>query len=791
MKVIKRNGDQEDVSFDKVLRRIKVLSDGLDVDIFELAKNVCSRIYDGVKTSELDELAAHMCSSMIVEHPHYGALASRIIISNHHKNTSPSLSETVNLLFNNTDGDGNPFPLVSEELYANVMQNREKLNAYIDYSRDYTFDYFGFKTLERGYLMKSGGKTIERPQHMFMRVALGIHGSDIRDALATYDLMSKKYFTHATPTLFNAGTPRPQNSSCYLVHVKDDSIDGIYETLSDCAAISKYAGGIGLHVHNVRSRNSLIKGTNGLSTGIVPMLRVFNATARYVNQSGKRNGSIAIFLEPWHADIEQFMDLRKNFGNEEDRTRDLFLAVWVPDLFMRRVRDGGVWSLMCPNTCKGLSDVYGAEFDELYESYEKQGRFVKQVPAQELWFRILESQIETGVPYVGYKDHVNRKTNQSNIGIIKSSNLCMEICQVSTPDEISVCNLASICLPSFLKESSGQGELEFDFASLQDVVRVIVKNLNKIIDNNFYPCPKAKVSNLRHRPIGIGVQGLADLFIRLRMPFDSEQANELNRDIFAAMYFAALDESCRLAEKMGAYETFAGSPASLGLLQFDLWGVTPVATHEWDSLKARIGKFGLRNSLLLAPMPTASTSQIMGFNECFEPITSNIYKRKTLAGEFIIVNKYLVDDLVGLGLWTKDMKNRIIIAEGSVQDIESIPDGIKSLYKTAWEIKQKAIIDMAATRGPYICQSQSMNLFLANPDFKKLSSMHFYAWQKGLKTGMYYLRTKPKAKTQQFTIDPSQSRLANARLPPTSLSKNTDESEDIAACPIGCTSCSS
>ena len=751
MKVIKRNGQREDVSFDKVLRRIATLSDGLDVDACEVAKNVCVRIYDGVNTSELDELAAHMCSSMLTEHPDYGTLASRIIISNHHKNTSPSFSETVQMLRDNRDAAGQPFPLVSDELYQVVMQNRDKLNSYIDYSRDYTFDYFGFKTLERGYLMKTGARVVERPQHMFMRVAIGIHGADLKDALTTYDLMSKKYFVHATPTLFNAGTPRPQNSSCYLVQMKDDSIAGIYDTLADCAKISKFAGGIGLHVHDIRARNSIIRGTNGASTGLIPMLRVFNATARYVNQGGKRNGSIAIFVEPWHADVEPFLELRKNFGNEEDRARDLFLALWVPDLFMRRVRDNATWSLMCPNACPGLSDVFGDEFDALYERYEREGRYVKQVPAQDLWYKILEAQVETGVPYIGYKDAVNRKTNQANLGTIKSSNLCMEICQVSTPDEISVCNLASICLPTFVRDGAA-----FDFDALHAVVPVVVKNLNKIIDRNYYPVEEARRSNLRHRPVGVGVQGLADVFIRLRLPFDSPDAADLNRRIFATIYHAAVQESCRLAELYGPYETFAGSPASRGVLQFDMWGVAePDGRYDWDALKRRVAANGLRNSLLVAPMPTASTSQIMGFNECFEPITSNIYKRRTLAGEFIIVNKYLVQDLVERGLWNRELKNKIIVAEGSVQDVAGIPDELKALYKTVWEIRQKVVIDMAAARGPYVCQSQSMNLFARDPDFKRLTSMHFYAWQAGLKTGMYYLRTKAKARAQQFTIEPA------------------------------------
>lgn len=755
MRVIKRDSQSEDVSFDKVLRRIQTLSDGLSVDACEVAKNVCARIYDGVRTSELDELAAHMCSSLMTEHPDYGVLASRIIISNHHKNTSPSFSETIQYLRDNRDAGGTPVPLVGQELCDVVALHRDKINNYIDYSRDYAFDYFGFKTLERGYLMRVDERVVERPQHMFMRVALGIHGADIKDALATYDLMSRKYFVHATPTLFNAGTPRPQNSSCYLVHMRDDSISGIYETLSDCAAISKYAGGIGMHVHNIRARNSIIRGTNGQSTGLVPMLRVFNATARYVNQGGKRNGSIAIFVEPWHADVFDFLELRKNFGNEDERCRDLFLALWVPDLFMRRVRENGTWSLMCPNACPGLADAVGDAFVELYERYETEGRFVRQVPAQDLWFKVLEAQVETGVPYIGYKDSVNRKTNQANLGTIKSSNLCMEVCQVSTPDEVSVCNLASLCLPTFVRPGADGGPPEFDFAALHDVVPVVVKNLNKVIDRNYYPIDKAQRSNLRHRPIGVGVQGLADVFIRMRLPFDSPEAAALNERIFACIYHAAVEESCRLAELYGPYETFDGSPASRGVLQFDMWGVDdPVGGYDWGALKERVKTHGLRNSLLVAPMPTASTSQIMGFNECFEPITSNIYKRRTLAGEFIIVNKYLVADLVKLGLWNRELKNRIVVAEGSVQDVPGVPDDLKALYKTVWEIKQKVIIDMAATRGAYVCQSQSMNLFMRDPDFKRLSNMHFYAWQAGLKTGMYYLRTKAKAKAQQFTIEP-------------------------------------
>jgi ribonucleoside-diphosphate reductase alpha subunit len=758
MQVCKRNNDVEEVSFDKVLKRLKLLAHGftepLNVNVFELAQKVCSRIYDGVKTRELDELAAMLCSSMMLDHPDYGILASRIVTSNHHKNTSPSFSETVQILFDNG--------VVSAALYSIVMNNKEKLNTHIDYSRDYDYDYFGFMTLEKMYLLKVNGKVVERVQHMLMRVALGIHGEDIKDALNTYDLMSKKYFIHATPTLFNAGTPIPQMSSCFLVHMQSDSIDGIFNTLKDCAQISKHAGGIGLHIHNIRGKNSYIKGTNGTSSGIIPMLRVFNNTARYVNQAGRRNGSIAIFLEPWHVDIFPFLELKKNQGHEEERSRDLFYALWVPDLFMQRVQEDGDWSLMCPDKCKGLENVYGDEFKELYERYESDGMASSKVKARELWNKILEAQIETGVPYIGYKDHVNRKTNQSNIGTIKSSNLCMEICQVSKPDEIAVCNLASVCLKTFVEDSTEDNIKEFNFEKLHAVVKTCTKNLNKVIDANYYPVDKAEKSNKLHRPIGIGIQGLADAFILLGLPFESEAAMKLNEQIFETMYHAALEASVDLAVMYGPYQTFEGSPASKGILQFDMWNHDPTnERYDWTSLKARIMKHGLRNSLLIAPMPTASTSQILGSNECFEPFTSNVYKRKTLAGDFIVINKYLVRDLIRLGIWSKDVKDQIVLHEGSLQTIESIPSELKELYKTVWEIKQKAIIDHAAIRGPFICQSQSMNLFMENPDFQKLSSMHFYAWNKGLKTGIYYLRSKAKAKAQQFTIDPKLSKYAN------------------------------
>jgi ribonucleotide reductase alpha subunit len=967
MKVIKRSGDCEDVSFDKVLNRLKNLCDGLDIDIYDIGQKVCSRIYDNVATSELDELAAQICSSLIVSNPDYGEMASRIIISNHHKNTSPSFSETVNMLYSNTDNEGRHCPLVSQEVYDIVNKNKEKLNSYIDYYRDYSFDYFGFKTLERSYLLKVNGKIVERPQHMLMRVSLGIHGYDIKDALQTYDLMSKKYFIHATPTLFNAGTTRPQLSSCFLL-ASEDSINGIYDTLKECANISKYAGGIGMHIHTIRAKGSRIRGTNGNSTGVIPMLRVFNNTARYVNQcftpdtlvyssdgmkmmkdvwvddflmtvdgsfkkvnyvstkgvreeemlkiytsalnqplkctkvhqigvmygdtvifkaaqdikvddmlyyppevayelnaevkrdflrdcvcggykafvtkvetftytgdvydfnmmdnhnyltshgivhnSGKRNGSIAVYLEPWHADIENFLDLRKPHGTEEERTRDLFLALWIPDLFMKRVKENGVWSLMCPDSCPRLSDTYGQEFEELYEAYEKEGKFVKQVPAQKVWFKILESQIESGQPYMLYKDACNMKSNQKNLGVIKSSNLCTEIIEYTDTNETSVCNLNSIALPTFFDSL----KWEFCYEKLHEIAKIVTKNLNKVIDITFYPVDKARRSNLRHRPIGIGVQGLADLFVMMKLPFDSPEAAQVNKYIFETIYHGALEASMEISKKRheyalelygdktdaqsylaylkynefdplvtskypGAYSTFEGSPASEGILQFDMWNVEPSTRYDWDTLKQDIKKYGLRNSLLLAPMPTASTSQILGFNECFEPFTSNLYKRKTLAGEFIIVNKYLIKDLIKLGIWSNELKDKIILAEGSIQDIMEIPEELRNLYKTVWEIKQKTIIDMAADRAAYICQSQSMNLFMEDPDFKKLSSMHFYAWGKGLKTGMYYLRSKPRGKAQKFTIDPNMSKLANLATPP--------EKKNVVCTDEVCTICSS
>ena len=784
MRVIKRNDEMEDVSFDKVLNRLKNLSSGLTIDVSEIAQKVCSRIYDGVKTYELDELAAYLCSSMSIEHPDYSILASRIIISNHHKNTSPSFSETIHILYNNKDNHDNQVPLVSDELYNIVNKNKEKLNTHIDYQRDYLFDYFGFKTLERAYLLRVNKKIIERPQHMWMRVAIGIHGNDIKDVLHTYDLMSKKYFTHATPTLFNAGTNRPQLSSCFLCSINDDSVAGIFDSLKEVALISKYAGGIGLHIHQIRGNGSQIRGTNGTSNGIIPMLRVFNNTARYIDQEGKRLGSIAIYLETWHSDIESFLELKKNHGSEEDRCRDLFLALWISDLFMERVKSEGKWSLMCPDKCKGLSDVYGDDFKKLYEKYESEGKYYKQINAQDLWFKILEAQIEQGVPYILYKDAANRKSNQKNLGTIKSSNLCAEVLIYSSQEETGVCNLASICLPTYVDDGV------FNFDKLHEITKVITKNLNKVIDKNFYPIEKARISNLKHRPIGIGVQGLADVFIKLRYPFESENAKQLNKEIFETIYHAAVEASMELSKKryniindikninskildedinnyinefeknipnpkyIGAYSSFEGSPMSQGLFQFDLWNAEPSSRYDWDKLRTDIMEYGIRNSLLLSPMPTASTSQIMGFNESFEPFTNNIFQRKTLSGEFIVINKYLINDLISKGLWNKELKDTIVLHEGSVQNIPEIDDEMKGIYKTAWEIKQRNIIDMSADRGQYICQTQSLNIFMEEPDFQKLSSMHFYGHSKGLKTGSYYLRTRPKAKTQQFTIDP-------------------------------------
>ena len=932
MYVVKRNGEREEVSFDKILKRIKYLSGCLGCPLSELTVNpsiitqqVCSRIFNGVATRQLDELASQICASMMTDHPDYGMLASRIVVSNHHKNTSPSFSEVIHRLYQYKDCHNKHSPLISKELYQIVKENQHKLNDVIDYQRDYLIDFFGFKTLERSYLMKIDGEIVERPAHMWMRVALGIHGNDFKDAIQTYHMMSQKYFVHATPTLYNSGTPRPQMSSCFLLAMKDDSIDGIFSTCKDCAMISKWAGGIGLHLSNVRAKNTPIRGTNGISNGLVPMLRVFNNTARYVDQGGgKRNGSFAMYLEPWHPDIFEFLELRKNHGNEEERARDLFYALWIPDLFMKRVKSNGDWTLLCPDQYPGLQDLVGEEFERKYCEYESVARDkegVKTIKAQKLWFNILESQIETGTPYLLYKDASNLKSNQQNLGTIKSSNLCTEIIEYSNAEETAVCNLASIGLGQYvtyngspekvLSASRGENGSElvvygktgcincvkikelfstlginyrfelvdnktqrmayyqdwttqcedngdsriidqmpnvvikdsdgtetfvggyrdceawnsprFDFEQLRTISRMITKNLNKIIDRNFYPIESTYVSNKRHRPIGIGVQGLADAYAKMKYPFDSPEAAQLNKDIFETIYLGAMEESQAITEKRksmiiryrtirdkhtaspdsldesehkefttlkdvlklipeeendlvytGAYSSFAGSPLSKGLFQFDLWDQTEQSSiggegvgkekkalkypEDWENLRQKVIKTGVRNSLLLAPMPTASTSQILGNNECFEPFTSNLYLRRTIAGEFIFINRYLLNDLIKLGIWTPELKDKILAEEGNIGNITDIPENLRTLYKTVWELSQKTIIDQSADRGRFVCQSQSMNLFVSQPTFNKLSSMHFYAWNKGLKTGMYYLRTKAVVKTQQFTLDPSKNK---------------------------------
>jgi ribonucleoside-diphosphate reductase alpha chain len=751
MFVIKRDGRKESVKFDKITARIKKLCYGLSDHVQPLlvAQKVIEGIYDGVSTSELDNLAAEIAATMTVRHPDYALLASRIAISNLHKNTKKSFSETMRLLYNYVDErTGQKAQLIADDVMQIIEEHAALLDSTIIYDRDFAVDYFGFKTLEKSYLLKINGMVVERPQHMFMRVAVGIHKNDIDAVIETYNLMSERWFIHATPTLFNAGTPKPQLSSCFLLTMKSDSIDGIYETLHQCARISQSAGGIGLSIHNIRATGSYIRGTNGTSNGIIPMLRVFNDTARYVDQGGgKRKGSFAIYLEPWHADIFAFLDLKKNHGKEELRARDLFYALWIPDLFMKRVEAEENWSLFCPNEAPGLADCYGTEFEMLYTKYESEGRARKTIPARELWTAILESQIETGTPYMLYKDACNEKSNQKNLGTIKSSNLCTEIIEYTSSDEVAVCNLASIALPRFVQDG------KFDHNKLFDITYVVTKNLNRIIDINYYPVAEARRSNLRHRPIGIGVQGLADTFILLRLPFDSEEARILNREIFETLYYAALTASKDLAKKEGPYETFPGSPASKGILQFDMWNVTPSDRWEWNVLREEIKKYGLRNSLLIAPMPTASTSQILGNNECFEPYTSNIYTRRVLSGEFIVVNKHLLKDLMERNLWNDKIKNKLIAANGSVQNIEEIPDDLKALYKTVWEIKQRTIIDMAADRAPFIDQSQSLNLFIQEPTYARLSSMHFYAWKKGLKTGMYYLRTKAPTDAIKFTVE--------------------------------------
>lgn len=751
MYVLKRDGRKETVQFDKITARVKKLCYGLNVSVdpLKVAMKVIEGVYDSVTTSELDNLAAEIAATNTTTHPDYAQLASRIAVSNLHKNTKKSFSQTMTDLYEYKDPKtGANASLVAEDVYQTIMNNSERLDSTIIYDRDFNYDYFGFKTLERSYLLRTLGQVTERPQHMLMRVSIGIHGDDLESAIETYNMMSQGWFTHATPTLFNAGTPKPQMSSCFLLTMKEDSIDGIYDTLTQCAKISQSAGGIGLSIHDIRAKGSYIKGTNGTSNGIVPMLKVFNDTARYVDQGGgKRKGSFAIYVEPWHADIMDFLDLKKNHGKEEQRARDLFYALWVCDLFMQRVEDGGDWTLMCPNECPGLSDTHGKKFEALYTKYEKEGKGRETIKAQELWFKILESQIETGTPYMLYKDAANEKSNQKNLGTIKSSNLCTEIMEYTAPDEVAVCNLASIAVPKFVIDG------EFDHNELYKVTYRVTKNLNKVIDRNYYPVKEAENSNMRHRPVGIGIQGLADAFIKMRYPFDSPEARVMNKEIFETIYFAACTASKDLAIEEGAYESFKGSPASKGKLQPDLWGVTPSDRWDWKALKAEIIEKGMRNSLLVAPMPTASTAQILGNNECFEPYTSNIYTRRVLSGEYIIVNKHLLRDLNALGLWNDEMKNKLIAANGSVQGIKDVPENLKALYKTAWEISQKVIIDMAADRGAFIDQSQSLNVFMENANFKKMSSMHFYGWKSGLKTGMYYLRTKAAADAIKFTID--------------------------------------
>lgn len=764
MQVIKRSGRKEEVSFDKITARLRKMTYGLDtnyVNLIEVSKKVIMGLYDGVTTVELDNLAAETAATMATIHPDYALLAARIAVSNLHKETEKSFSKVVEDLYHYVDPKtGERAGLISEETHRIVQKHKARFDSAIIFDRDFEFDYFGFKTLERSYLMRMNGKVVERPQHLFMRVAVGIHGEDIEAAIETYNLMSERWFIHATPTLFNAGTPKPQLSSCFLLSMTEDSIAGIFETLSRCALISQSAGGIGLSIHNIRATGSYIKGTGGTSNGIIPMLRVFNDAARYVDQGGgKRKGAFAVYLEPWHADIFEFLELKKNHGKEEMRARDLFYALWICDLFMERVKDDADWSLFDPNEAPGLFDVYGKKFDELYVRYEQEGRARKTVKARELWNAVLESQIETGTPYILYKDAANLKSNQQNLGTIRSSNLCTEIIEYTSKDEVAVCNLASIALPKFV--SGGQ----FDFERLFEITRVATRNLNKVIDINYYPIPEARNSNMRHRPIGLGVQGLADAFILMGLPFDSEGAKQLNKDIFETIYFAAVTESANQAEIHGAYETFQGSPMSRGMFQFDLWNVTPSKRWDWDSLRERVKKVGLRNSLLVAPMPTASTSQILGNNECFEPYTSNLYTRRTLAGEHIVVNKHLMRDLVRLGMWDEEMREAIMAANGSIQGIEDIPKEVRDVYKTAYEISQKVIIDMSADRGAYICQSQSLNVFMEAPTFAKLSSMHFYAWQKGLKTGMYYLRSKAAVDPIKFTLSQKhqQKFVANAK----------------------------
>ncbi len=792
MLVLKRDGRRESVKFDKITARIEKLCKGLNRDFVEpvkIAQKVIDGLYDGVSTVQLDDLAAEIAASMTTRHPDFAKLAARIAISNLHKVTSESFSNTMKHMYTYVDAKtGENAPLLSSETYGVIKKNAKKLDEIIDYDRDFNYDFFGYKTLERAYLMRLNGKIVERPQHMLMRVSVGIHVDDIEAAIESYHLMSEKWFTHATPTLFNAGTPKPQLSSCFLLTMQDDSIDGIYDTLKQCAKISQSAGGIGLSIHNVRATGAYIKGTNGTSNGIIPMLRNFDMTARYVDQGGgKRKGSFAIYLEPWHADIFEFLQLKKNHGKEELRARDLFYAMWISDLFMRRVEENGEWSLFSPDEAKGLEDSYGEVFEKLYEKYEQEGKARKVVKAQDLWFEILEAQIETGTPYILYKDHANLKSNQKNLGTIKSSNLCTEIMEYTSKDEVAVCNLASISLSKFVKEDK-----TFDHDKLYEITKVATRNLNKVIDVNYYPVEEARTSNMRHRPIGLGVQGLADAFVMMRLPFESEEAQRLNSEIFETIYFASMEASMELSQADGPYHTYKGSPVSKGIFQFDMWGVTPDSGRwDWYELKQKVKKHGVRNSLLVAPMPTASTSQILGNNECFEPFTSNMYVRRVLSGEFIVANKYLMHDLISLGLWDEGMMNKIKAENGSIQNIAEIPANIKELYKTVWEISQKTIIDMSADRGAYICQSQSLNIHLMNANFGKMTSMHFYAWKKGLKTGMYYLRTKAATDAIKFTVTKEE----NVQPKAEELAKATDQNQQAIQCslddPEGCEMCGS
>ncbi|MCB9062673.1 MAG: ribonucleoside-diphosphate reductase subunit alpha [Halobacteriovoraceae bacterium] len=789
MYVYTRSGDKEPIKFDKITQRIEGLCFDLDrdhVDPSAIAQKVIEGIYDGISTKELDQLAAETAAYLSTQHPDYSTLAGRIAVSNLHKETKGCFSENIKQMYQFVNPKtGEHAPLVSKIIHDLVCEHAEILDKTVDDTRDFNYDYFGFKTLEKSYLLKMEGKIVERPGQMLMRVSLGIHDNNIDEAIKTYHLMSEKWFTHATPTLFNAGTNKPQLSSCFLLTMQEDSIAGIYDTLKQTALISQSAGGIGLSIHNVRAKGSFIKGTNGMSNGIVPMLKVFNDTARYVDQGGgKRKGSFAIYLEPWHADIQDFLEMKKNTGKDELRSRDLFYALWIPDLFMKRVEEDGQWSLFCPHQCPGMAETYGAEFEKLYTRYEQEGKALKTIKAQDLWFQILESQIETGSPYMLYKDSVNEKSNQKNLGTIKSSNLCTEIMEYTAPDEVAVCNLASVALPMFVDLDKNV----YDHHKLYEVIYQMTVNLNRIIDINYYPVPEAKKSNLRHRPIGLGVQGLQDVFFRLRLPFESEQAKILNEDIFETIYFAAMTASMDLAKVDGPYETYHGSPVSQGIFQFDMWNTKPRSGRwNWTNLKKDILKHGVRNSLLVAPMPTASTSQILGNTECFEPITSNIYVRRVLSGEFAVVNKYLVKDLIDCGLWDDTLRNEIIANNGSIQSIERIPEDLKSLYKTVWEIKQRSIIDLAKVRAPYIDQGQSMNVHMQDPNFGKLSSMHFYAWKAGLKTGMYYLRTRAAVNAVQFTV--------KQQNPEVSKTKDLEQEREAMLCsldnPDECVMCGS